>query len=1264
MLKHIKNFLTRKEERKEKEVEKLKDGVSITEVKQSNLVVYSCNGCGSEIWPPKQERYACNECSNFDLCSECYRKEMILINGTQEEKDKLVSGESNNGIKYEPVRHYDPSPSPHQLTLENETQFQLVYSLRGNSTFETMEKSFKYFKNRPCLGIRERLGEDNVLSERFKWLTYTEVYEKSLTLAKALTNFIERRDFISIYMDNCLEWYFTDFASLWAGLIVVPLHHASNSFNLLEILWNSESKCIVCSGESFKNLIELYDQLTEQDKLEKPIVLKLIVHKEDLFDQSLVDRLPSGVEFKTFNEMIKIGQSLSQAKYEFVPVGPNDLSSVTYTSGSTGVPKGVMKLDSIFNLLIVNSYVQFPNAVYSYNTLSHSQRLSDWRYIYMGGRVAIYSGDMNLLFEDLALVRPHSFWAVPRFWNLLFTQFKSDLKQYMSENPQLDERTATLYCYKGIRKLLGDRINNLVTGGAPTANEVLKFMSDCWKDINISNSYGLTEVSGVCIDGYISDEVEFKIEPVPSFGYYPTDLPHPRGELVVKSSTMSAGYYKNTQLTSESFEGGWFKTGDVVELIGVRKVKIIDRIKHAFKLANGEFVTPEPLENNFVSLCINQIFIYGNSLKTFLVAIVKPSQDCLKQLGLQDIPIDQLIENPTLKSKLLSEINKISKEKKLANYEIPKIITIDFTEWTIDNKLITGSGKFNRGELYKFYNIKINNMFDIIDKIQQGLRNNNNNNNNNDSDYINNNNNESNKDNFENYIKSILNLDGSNEDNNFNLENLSFIQIGGDSLGAVKLSSLLKEKENIDISPSTILNQNFNLSSLSKLINEKESNQTIVEEFKENFKINWSEEMILDEDIKKSIDQIKNAQPSSTPSSSKSTPSQSSSSPSLNSNNDFHMKSIFITGVTGYLGTFLLFNLLEDKSIGVERIYCLVRNVKNEEEGFKLIERIFEKSCINGMNEKIREKVIPVCGDLSKPFFGVSTETFKMLSLAVDMVIHNGAIVNMAYPYANMKSTNVTSTRDILRLCTTGRASFKKLVYVSTVGVFFGNGDEKIDESTAPSTFFLDHGNGYNQTKLISDILVREAASYGLPTMIFRPGTIFSHTQSGFNNQNDSIGLIIKGILGSSSYPTKKDYSSGDLNLSPVDWVSSSMVSLIKHLPFWCNNTKIYHMVNDNRLSLDLLCQYINKEKPLEEINYFDWIDAQLNSSNNPLYSIKHLFKKNDRFPIGSQSIKNPKTIKDLESIAELQCQPISDSTVINYVKYLISNNLIQTIKK
>ncbi|KAK5578657.1 hypothetical protein RB653_008330 [Dictyostelium firmibasis] len=1261
MLKHIRNFLSKRDEKKENKQErgdeKQNEGVSINDIKQTNLVVYSCNGCGGEIWPPKQKRYACNECLNFDLCSECYRKEMILIEGTQDDKDKLL------GEGYQAVKHYDTAPLPHQLTFENQTQFQLVYSLRGTSTFETMDKAFKYFSKRPCLGIRERVPitneTPNGLSVRYKWLTYNEVHNLSIVFAKSLTQFINRRDFISIYMDNCLEWYITDFASLWAGLVVVPLHHSSNSSNLLEILWNSESKCIVCSSESFKNLIELYDQLTEEDKLEKPIVLKLIVHKEETFDQSLVDRLPKGVEFKTWKEMIEIGESpITLAKYEFTPIGPNDLSSVAYTSGSTGVPKGVMKLDSIFNLLLVNSYVQFPNAVYSYNTLSHSQRLSDWRYIYMGGRVAIYSGDMNLLFDDLALVRPHSFWAVPRFWNLLYTQFESDLKQYMSDNPKIDERTATLHCYKGIRKLLGERINNLVTGGAPTAPEVLKFMRDCWKDINISNSYGLTEISGVCIDGYISDDVEFKIEPLPSFGYYPTDLPHPRGELVVKSSTMAAGYYKNAQLTSESFEGGWFKTGDVVELLGVRKVKIIDRIKHAFKLANGEFVTPEPLENNFVSLCIGQIFIYGNSLKTFLVAIVKPSQDCLKQLGLQDLPIDELVDNPTLKSKLLSEINIISKEKKLANYEIPKIITIDFTEWTIENKLITGSGKFNRGELYKFYKNKIDNMFETIDKIQQALRNNSSNSN------IDGNSSGGSGEQFENYIKSILNLNGGSEDNNkFNLESLSFIQIGGDSLGAVKLSSLLKEKENIDISPSTILNQNFNLSSLSKLINEKESNQSIIEDLKENFKINWNEEMILDDDIRKSIDLIKSSQtPPSSSSSSKSTPSSSPVLKSENSEESF-MKSVFITGVTGYLGTFLLFNLLEN-NVKVEKVYCLIRNVKNEEEGFKLVERIFEKACIIGMNEKIREKVVPVCGDLSKPYFGVSSETFKMLCSSIDMVIHNGAIVNMAYPYANMKSTNVSSTRDILRLCTTGGRHFKKLVYVSTVGVFFGNGDDKIDESTPPSTFFLDHGNGYNQTKLISDILVREAASLGLPTMIFRPGTIFSHTQSGFNNQNDSVGLIIKGILGSKSYPNKNDYTNGDLNLSPVDWVSSSMVSLIKHHPYWCGNTKIYHMVNDNRLPLETLCQFINREVSLEAINYSDWIDIQLNSSNNPLYSIKQSFKKNGRFPIGYQSIKNIKTIKDLESIGELQCQPVSDSSVTNYVKYLLSNSLIQPINK
>ncbi|EGC30425.1 hypothetical protein DICPUDRAFT_157845 [Dictyostelium purpureum] len=1255
------------------------------EINNKSSVHYGCNGCTGEIIGDVNERYCCTECSDFDICKDCYNKE-IIINYAIYESDKLSTyteeeikekerKKQEALVNYEPVKHHDDAPPHlHRLTLEMKTQFQLVYELRGKTLFETMRNSFQQFSDRSCLGYRDKVQ----VSEKYplglsdyKWKTYKQVYESSLQVANSISHYLEPNDFISIYMDNCLEWYVSDFASLWCNLVVVPIHHQSNNLNLLEILSNSDTKCISLSKDSFKNFIELFEQVDEKTLKEKPLSVKLIIHKEDEFDKELVAKLPEGIVFKTWNEVIQFGKE-NPSKWELKPPTDieNQLASVTYTSGSTGLPKGVMKTDKTWNLLVCDSFIYYPNVILSYNTLSHSQRLSDWRYLYQGSRVGIYSGSMDTLFDDISQIRPHSFWAVPRFWNLLYSQYKNDLKEYTKLNPNEPLPLAKLHCQKQIKALLGNRIKTLVTGGAPTSKEVLTFLNSVWKDINISNSYGLTEISGVCVDGFISDDIEFRIDPVPSFNYYPTDKPHPRGELVVKGPYMSSGYYKNQDLTSQSFSGGWFKTGDIVELVGSRKVNIIDRIKHAFKLANGEFVTPEPLENQFQgSVLIDQMFIHGNSLKTFLVAVVKPSIFCLKQLNLIDkelddqqaeqeiiTNIDQLISSTVLKSKIYEEINKISQEKKLANYEIPKIISLDFTKWTIDNELITGSGKFSRANLYKHYKETIEKMFDTIDVIQDSLRNNN-------------------SSNIENtgsdptliadYLKSVLNITDGDAD----LSQLSFTQIGGDSLGAVKLSTILREKEGLDISPQLILNQNFNLSNLTKIIGQKQDNNESSSSRGENdiinkFKVNWDDEMKLDSDIINKISMLK---------------SKNGSLEYIKSNSN-----VLLTGVTGFLGIFSLYELINCNNI--KNIYCIMRNIKFREDGIQKLIGILENSSIQVKN--IREKVIPVSGDLSMENFGVSDTDYELLSKTVDIVIHNGAVVNMALPYANMKATNVQSTRDIIRFClsntTTAKPQnekdinntntnknnsrnglVKRLVYISTVGVLFGttNNGNLIDESITPSTEYLDQGTGYNQSKLIADILVREAASLGLPAMIFRPGTIFAHSMTGFENQIDFIGLTIKGILGSKTYPI--NYDGGNLNLSPVDWVSSSIISLVNNEITWAsfnNAAEIYHMVNKNILPLEKLCKYLNENIKIEKKQFDEWKSIQFSSPSNPLYPISNLFSNSNRFPSGNKII-NTKTIKVLESINKSQCPEITSKMVKNYVNYLNLKKMIKEFK-
>eukprot|EP01118_Nematostelium_gracile_P002797 TRINITY_DN13119_c0_g1_i1.p1 TRINITY_DN13119_c0_g1~~TRINITY_DN13119_c0_g1_i1.p1 ORF type:complete len:231 (+),score=37.10 TRINITY_DN13119_c0_g1_i1:125-817(+) len=182
---------------------------------------------------------------------------------------------------------------------------------------------------------------------------------------------------------------------------------------------------------------------------------------------------------------------------------------------------------------------------------------------------------------------------------------------------------------------LGGRTNSIVTGSAPTSQAVIQFLMNCF-ECGITNGYGSTEVGGISRDGVLDPNVHFKLEDIPDLEYFNSDKPFPRGEILVKTPHMISGYFGDQNKTKESFIDGYFRTGDVGELRN-GKIYIIDRKKNVIKLAQGEFLVPERLENIFCqSELISQIYIHGNSLKSFVVAIVIPTKlfwtnhyDCL-----------------------------------------------------------------------------------------------------------------------------------------------------------------------------------------------------------------------------------------------------------------------------------------------------------------------------------------------------------------------------------------------------------------------------------------------------------------------------------------------------------------------------------------------------------------------------------------------------------------------------------------------------------
>ena len=142
------------------------------------------------------------------------------------------------------------------------------------------------------------------------------------------------------------------------------------------------------------------------------------------------------------------------------------------------------------------------------------------------------------------------------------------------------------------------------------------------------------KVGGIASDGHVLTTCNMKLLDVPEMGYWTTDNP-PRGEICVKTPDMIDGYFKNPKISEEKFVDGYFLTGDIGVIDKGGEIRIIDRKKNLFKLSQGEFVSPEGLEGLYsgASHCISQMYVYGNSLQSNIVAVVVPEHEGLIQMA-------------------------------------------------------------------------------------------------------------------------------------------------------------------------------------------------------------------------------------------------------------------------------------------------------------------------------------------------------------------------------------------------------------------------------------------------------------------------------------------------------------------------------------------------------------------------------------------------------------------------------------------------------
>lgn len=359
-----------------------------------------------------------------------------------------------------------------------------------------------------------------------------------------------------------------------------------------------------------------------------------------------------------------------------------------------------------------------------------------------------YQGDPLKLTEDCQVLKPAFFPSVPRLYNRIYGKITSTLEQAGSCKKWLIDKAlatkqanlaatgATTHgCYDKLvfsktAAILGGNVRKMVTGSAPIDKAVLEFLKVAFC-CPVLEGYGLTEsAAGSCIThpddplcGHVggpTEYVKFRLKDLPEMDYRITDKPYPRGEVCMIGPSMFSGYYKREDKTQECHdEEGWFHTGDVGMVYPNGSVKIIDRSKNIFKLSQGEYIAPEKIENIFVlSHFVGQSFVYGDSLKNNVVAIVVPdavfAKSWAEKKGVAS-DLASVCQNADFKKELFDDLLQLAGKNKLSSLEKPKDIHLHAQEFSVDNNILTPTFKLKRNVAAKEFEPQIKEMYKKID---------------------------------------------------------------------------------------------------------------------------------------------------------------------------------------------------------------------------------------------------------------------------------------------------------------------------------------------------------------------------------------------------------------------------------------------------------------------------------------------------------------------------------------------------------------------
>ena len=301
-------------------------------------------------------------------------------------------------------------------------------------------------------------------------------------------------------------------------------------------------------------------------------------------------------------------------------------------------------------------------------------------------------------------------------------------------------------------------------------------------------------------------------------------------------------------------------------------------------------------------------------------------------------------------------------------------------------------------------------------------------------------------------------------------------------------------------------------------------------------------------------------------------------------------REILLTGATGFLGTWLLYELLQRTRA---KIHCLVRG----DGAIRLRESLHRHEL---WQNAFDERISILTGDLQSPRLGLDEITYRSLCENVDAIYHNGAWVNHTYPYQALKAVNVGSTLELLKMACSGRA--KAFHFVSTFSAI-SNAEEEGADRGRILKMLSESNHGYAQTKWVAEQLVREAGNRGLQTTIYRPRRISGHSITGDYNRDDFISLLLKGCAQLGKYPILSD--SIRENLIPVDYVCKVLVRSSLNPR---SDTRTVNLLNSHSIPWNRLFEKLKEVTSVQATAYAEWRETLSQSPDNALYPFLSVF--------------------------------------------------------